>query len=197
MFKIAVLVSGSGTNLQSIIDKIKLNNFASNIKLEAVIADRECYGVERAKKENIDAFMFDRKKYKEDLFKEIDKILSEKKVDLIVLAGFLSILPKDFVTKWKRKIINIHPSLLPKFGGKGMYGLNVHKKVIEEKEKISGCTVHYVDNGVDSGQIIKQRKVKVLDGDTPLDLQKRVLVEEHILLVESIEMLAKKYGGKI
>ena len=193
MFKIGVLVSGGGSNLQSIIDKSQSREL--QCKVEVVIGDRECYGVERAKEAGIDGYTLDRKQLKKELCREIDKIVSEKEVDkivsekgidLIVLAGFLSIIDEEFVNKWKGRIINIHPSLLPKFGGPGMYGIRVHEAVLKAGEQESGCTVHYVDTGVDSGEIIAQKRVKVLEGDTPEILQKRVLVEEHKLLPESI-----------
>ena len=184
MFKIGVLVSGGGSNLQSIIDKSKSGEL--QCKVEVVIGDRECYGVERAKETGIDGYTLDRKVLKKELCREIDKIVSERGIDLIVLAGFLSIIDEEFVNKWKGRIINIHPSLLPKFGGSGMYGIRVHEAVLKAGEQESGCTVHYVDTGVDSGEIIAQKRVKVLEGDTPEILQKRVLVEEHKLLPESI-----------
>lgn len=184
MFKIGVLVSGGGSNLQSIIDKSQSREL--QCKVEVVIGDRECYGVERAKEAGIDGYTLDRKVLKKELCREIDKIVSERGVDLIVLAGFLSIIDEEFVNKWKGRIINIHPSLLPKFGGPGMYGIRVHEAVLKAGEQESGCTVHYVDTGVDSGEIIAQKRVKVLEGDTPEILQKRVLVEEHKLLPESI-----------
>lgn len=184
MFKIGVLVSGGGSNLQSIIDKSKSGEL--QCKVEVVIGDRECYGVERAKEAGIDGYTLDRKVLRKELCREIDKIVSERGIDLIVLAGFLSIIDEEFVNKWKGRIINIHPSLLPKFGGPGMYGIRVHEAVLKAGEQESGCTVHYVDTGVDSGEIIAQKRVKVLEGDTPEILQKRVLVEEHKLLPESI-----------
>lgn len=184
MFKIGVLVSGGGSNLQSIIDKSKSGEL--QCKVEVVIGDRECYGVERAKEAGIDGYTLDRKVLKKELCREIDKIVSERGIDLIVLAGFLSIIDEEFVNKWKGRIINIHPSLLPKFGGPGMYGIRVHEAVLKAGEQESGCTVHYVDTGVDSGEIIAQKRVKVLEGDTPEILQKKVLVEEHKLLPESI-----------
>ena len=184
MFKIGVLISGGGSNLQSIIDKSKSGEL--QCKVEVVIGDRECYGVERAKEAGIDGYTLDRKVLKKELCREIDKIVSERGIDLIVLAGFLSIIDEEFVNKWKGRIINIHPSLLPKFGGPGMYGIRVHEAVLKAGEQESGCTVHYVDTAVDSGEIIAQKRVKVLEGDTPEILQKRVLVEEHKLLPESI-----------
>jgi phosphoribosylglycinamide formyltransferase-1 len=194
MFKIGVLVSGGGSNLQSIIDKSKSGEL--QCKVEVVIGDRECYGVERAKEAGIDRHVLDRKILKKELCKEIDKIITEKGVELVVLAGFLSIIDEEFVNKWKGKIINIHPSLLPKFGGPGMYGIKVHEAVLKAGEQESGCTVHYVDTGVDSGEIIAQKRVKVLVGDTPETLQKRILMEEHKLLPESIaKIITEKNKG--
>ena len=190
--RIAVLVSGGGSNLQSIIDNIEKGNL--NCEISYVIADRECYGLERAEKHGIKNILLDRKVLKEKLSDEISNILEndDEKTDYIVLAGYLSILSPEFIKKWSRKIINIHPSLLPKFGGKGMYGMNVHRAVIEAKETESGCTIHFVDTGVDTGEIILQIKVPVLSDDTPEVLQKRVLEKEHVLLIEGIKKLLEQ-----
>ena len=190
--RIAVLVSGGGSNLQSIIDNIEKGNL--NCEISYVIADRECYGLERAEKHGIKNILLDRKVLKEKLSDEISNVLEndDEKTDYIVLAGYLSILSPEFIKKWSRKIINIHPSLLPKFGGKGMYGMNVHRAVIEAKETESGCTIHFVDTGVDTGEIILQIKVPVLTDDTPEVLQKRVLEKEHVLLIEGIKKLLEK-----
>ena len=190
--RIAVLVSGGGSNLQSIIDNIEQGNL--NCEISYVIADRECYGLERAEKHGIKNVLLDRKVLKEKLSDEISSVLEndDEKTDYIVLAGYLSILSPEFIKKWSRKIINIHPSLLPKFGGKGMYGMNVHRAVIEAKETESGCTIHFVDTGVDTGEIILQIKVPVLSDDTPEVLQKRVLEKEHVLLIEGIKKLLEK-----
>lgn len=187
--RIAVLVSGGGSNLQSIIDNIEQGNL--NCEISYVIADRECYGLKRAEKHGIKNVLLDRKVLKEKLSDEISNVLEndDEKTDYIVLAGYLSILSPEFIKKWSRKIINIHPSLLPKFGGKGMYGMNVHRAVIEAKETESGCTIHFVDTGVDTGEIILQIKVPVLSDDTPKVLQKRVLEKEHVLLIEGIKKL--------
>ena len=184
MFKIAVLVSGGGTNLQEIIDNIE--NKRLNCKIEYIIADRDCYSLERGRKYNIKSVLLDKKEYGNKLSNEINKVL-ENKVDLIVLAGYLSIIDKDFISDWNNKIINIHPSLLPKYGGKGMYGMKVHEAVIANKEKKSGCTVHFVDVDIDTGKILLQRKVDVSNNETPESLQKKVLKEEHQLLIEAIE----------
>ena len=187
--RIAVFVSGSGSNLQSIIDNIE--NGTLNCEISYVIADRECFGLERAEKHGIKSIMLDKKLFGNKLSDEISAILENdiEKTDYIVLAGYLSILSESFINKWTRKIINIHPSLLPKYGGKGMYGMNVHRAVIEAKETESGCTIHFVDTGVDTGEIILQIKVPVLSDDTPEILQKRVLEKEHILLIEGIKKL--------
>ena len=186
MPKIAVLISGGGSNLQSVIDNVK--NKDLDCSIEYVIADRECHGIERAENEGIKTVLLDRKKYKNSLSEKIGEILEEN-VDYIVLAGFLSILEPEFVKKWDRKIINIHPSLLPKYGGAGMYGIKIHEAVIKNKEKESGCTVHYVDSGIDTGEIIIQDKVDVKAGDDAEMLQERVLEREHVVLVNAIQML--------
>ena len=187
--RIAVFISGSGSNLQSIIDNIENGNL--NCEISYVVADRECFGLERAEKHGIKSIMLDKKLFGNKLSDEISAILENgiEKTDYIVLAGYLSILSESFINKWNRKIINIHPSLLPKFGGKGMYGMNVHRAVIEAKETESGCTIHFVDTGVDTGEIILQIKVPILSDDTPEILQKRVLEKEHILLIEGIKKL--------
>ncbi|WP_157144416.1 phosphoribosylglycinamide formyltransferase [Brachyspira pilosicoli] len=187
MFNIAVLISGGGSNLKSLIDNQK-----EYYKINVVIADRDCGGLNIAREANIDAVLIDRKEYREKLSKKIDEELKKYNIDLIVLAGYLSIVDSNFISKWKNKIINIHPSLLPKFGGKGMYGMKVHEAVIKNKEKESGCTVHYVTDMVDGGDIIMQNKVDVLEDDTPEILQKRVLVEEHKILPATVIKLASQ-----
>jgi len=185
MFKIAVLVSGGGSNLQSILDS---DNHGKLYKVTHVIADRECFGIKRVESYGIEGKIFDRKIYKENISDEIHKFLGDK-VDLVVLAGFLSILEGKFIEERKEKIINIHPSLLPKFGGPGMFGMRIHRAVVDSKEKESGCTVHYVDSGVDTGEIIEQKIVKLDKDETPESLQKKVLVEEHKLLPKAIERI--------
>lgn len=161
MFKIAVLVSGGGSNLQSIIDKIE-EGYIKNCKIEMVIGDRSnIYGIERAEKKGIKTLTLDRKIYKSNLSNKICECLYGN-VDLIVLAGWLSILNGDLVNKFENKIINIHPSLIPSFCGDGMYGIKVHQKALEYGVKVSGCTVHFVDESTDSGPIIIQKSVPVL-----------------------------------
>lgn len=186
--KIAVLVSGSGSNLQSIIDNVENGNL--NCEITYVIADRECYGLQRAEKYGIETLLLDRKIIDNKLANEIiDSTLEKCKTDYIVLAGYLSILTEKFIKKWDKRVINIHPSLLPKFGGKGMYGIKVHEAVIKAGEKESGCTVHFVTNEIDAGEIIANVKVPVLEDDTPETLQKRVLEQEHKLLIKGIKKI--------
>lgn len=189
MFKIAVLISGGGTNLQSIIDSIESKYL--NCSIEFVISDREdAYGIERAKKHNIKTYVLNRKEFGDKLSDKILEIV-DGKVDLIVLAGYLSILKGNILVKFKNRIINIHPSLIPSFCGSGMYGIKVHEKALEYGVKITGCTVHFVDEGTDTGKIILQKAVEVMDDDTPEILQKRVLVQEHKALPEAIKLLSE------
>lgn len=189
MLKIAVLVSGSGSNLQSIIDSIEAEKLKCTI--EMVISDREgTFGIERAKQKGIKTYVLDKKIYGREISKKILS-LTENKVDLIVLAGFLSILDSELIISFKNKIINIHPSLIPSFCGPGMYGIKVHEKAIDYGVRFSGCTVHFVDEGTDTGAIISQRIVPVYQDDTADTLQKRVLKEEHEILPEVINLIAE------
>lgn len=192
MFKIAVLVSGSGSNLQSIIDSIKDGYI--NCSIEIVISDRPgVYGIERAKENNIRTVVLDRKQYGSKLSDEILKLINDK-VDLIVLAGWLSILDNNLIKAFKNRIINIHPSLIPAFCGNGMYGKKVHEAALSYGVKVSGCTVHYVDEGTDTGSIILQKAVPVLSGDSIESLQQRILREEHRTLPEAIKYISE---GKV
>lgn len=187
--KIGVLASGSGSNLQAIIDACRTGKIDAVIV--AVISNKKnAFALERAKKHNIKAVFIDLQKY--DFNKKTIKILEKQKVDLVCLAGFLLKISKEFVRKYKDRIVNIHPALLPKFGGSGMYGIDVHKAVIQAKEKISGCSVHLVDEKYDHGKIILQRKVKVFNNDTPERLQKRVLKQEHKAYPEAIGIIINK-----
>lgn len=169
MNNIVVLVSGSGTNLQRIIDTIDSGEIR-NAKVTLVVADRECFGLERAKNHNIENILIPRGK---NFSSELAKVIPEN-TDLIVLAGFLSILKSEFCENWNGKIINIHPALLPKFGGKGMWGMNVHNAVIEAKETESGATVHFVTPGIDEGEAILQKSFEVTTEDTPETLAQKV-----------------------
>jgi phosphoribosylglycinamide formyltransferase 1 len=186
--KLAVLVSGSGTNLQCVIEAIKTEKL-TQIEIVYVVADRDCFGLERAEKAGIKTHQFKRNS---KLSENIDRVISEK-VDFIVLAGFLSILSEEFTQKWNKKIINIHPSLLPKFGGKGMYGEYVHKAVLEAKENQSGATVHFVTNEIDEGEIIVQKSFPVDANDNVQDLQNKVRSVEHQILIEAIQKIHAKF----
>lgn len=191
MLNLAVLVSGSGTNLQSIIDSIK-SGYLKDVSIKYVISDRgDVYGIERAMINGINTIVLDKKVYKKELSAKIFEIIHGK-VDLIVLAGYLSIVSEPLISEFKERIINIHPSLIPSFCGKGMFGLKVHEAAIHYGVKISGCTVHFVDENTDTGAIILQNPVKVLENDTPEVLQKRILVEEHKALPMAIKLISEQ-----
>ncbi len=193
MFKIGVLASGGGTDLQAIIDAVN-SGYLKDCSIEAVISDRkDIYALERAKSNNINTYVFERKIYKDNISKEILDLLYGK-VDLIVCAGWLSILKGELIEKFQNRIINIHPSLIPCFCGDGMYGLKVHQSAVDHGVKVSGCTVHFVDSGTDSGPIILQKTVPVYGEDSAESLQKRVLEEEHSALPEAIKLISE---GKV
>lgn len=181
MKNIIVLVSGSGTNLQRIIDCIDSGEIPST-KIALVVADRECFGLKRAENHNIPNLLIKRGK---DFCENLDKALP-RDTDLIACAGFLSIITPEFAEKYKGKIINIHPSLLPKFGGKGMWGMNVHNAVINAKETESGATVHFVTAGIDEGEIILQGKVSVESNDTPETLAEKIHQVEYDIFPKAI-----------
>lgn len=187
MHKIAVLISGSGSNLQAIIDNIE--NGHLNCSIEFVISDKpDVYGLKRAEEKGIKTLVFDKKIYKSNLSNAILEVI-DNKVDFIVLAGFLSILKGEILDKFNNRIINIHPSLIPSFCGAGMYGIRVHESVIKSGVKVSGCTVHFVDKGTDTGPVILQKVVPVYFEDDAQSLQKRVLEQEHIALPEALNLL--------
>ncbi|MDR0985433.1 MAG: phosphoribosylglycinamide formyltransferase [Mycoplasmataceae bacterium] len=185
MHKLLVLVSGNGSDLQSIIDAI--NNYQLNdCKISVVVSSNpSAYALERAKQNNIKTFVVSKKEFNNPS-NEILSIVNKYEIDLIVCAGYLGILQGNILKEFDHRIINIHPALLPKYGGKGMYGMNVHQAVINNHEKESGCTVHYVTDQIDGGSIIMQSKVQVFENDTPESLSKRVLEQEHILLPKAI-----------
>ncbi|PIF45177.1 phosphoribosylglycinamide formyltransferase-1 [Chryseobacterium sp. 52] len=184
MKNIVVLVSGSGTNLQRIIDTIESGEIR-NAKVALVVADRECYGLERAKNHTIETILIPRGK---NFSSELGKVIPEN-TDLIVLAGFLSILKPEFCENWSGKIINIHPALLPKFGGKGMWGMNVHHAVIDAKEKESGATVHFVTPGIDEGEIILQKSFELNEDETPETLAQRIHGVEYEIFPQAIDQV--------
>jgi phosphoribosylglycinamide formyltransferase-1 len=193
LFKIAVLASGGGSNLQSIIDSIK-NGYLKDVSIEYVITDKEdAFALNRAEAFNIKTMTFKRAQFKENLSDKIYEVLKDK-VDLIVLAGFLSIIKGKIVEEFKDRIINIHPSLIPSFCGRGMYGLKVHEAAIDYGVKVSGCTVHFIDEGTDTGAIILQKTVEVQSDDTSESLQKRILMKEHSALPEVIKLISE---GKV
>lgn len=186
--KIGVLVSGSGSNLQSIIDNIELGFI--NGKIEVVISNKkQAFGLERARQHNINAVFVNQKEYKDiETYNEaIIEELTKNDVELVVLAGYLKILSKKFVEKYKNKIINIHPSLIPAFCGEGYYGIKVHEAAINYGVKISGATVHFVDEGADTGPIILQEVVEVDYNDNAVSLQKKILKIEHKILPKAIK----------
>lgn len=188
--KIAVLVSGGGTNLQALIDAKKSGIIKSG-NIELVISNKEdAYALTRAKDNGISSLFI---KKDADFEKNLIKALEENKIDLIVLAGFLVILSEDFVKRFDKKIINIHPSLIPSFCGDGFYGLKVHEKALERGVKLTGATTHFVNEITDGGEIIMQKAVEILEGDTPEILQKRVMEEaEWIILPLSVEKVSKE-----
>ena len=189
MLRIAVLVSGSGSNLQAIIDEVEKGSL--NCEIKFVISDSEkAYGLERAKNHGIEAIALDRKIYKGKISDEILGLINGK-VDLIVLAGYLSILNGEILRAFRNKIINIHPSLIPSFSGSGMYGIKVHEAAVKKGVKYSGCTVHFVNEEVDGGEILLQEVVPVLEVDTAETLQKRIIVEEHKLLPKAINLISE------
>ncbi len=193
--KIAVLVSGGGTNLQALIDA-QASGIIHSGEIALVIANQsEAYAVERAKKAGI-PYEFVLKKQlgsREAFEKRISELLQANNIDLIVLAGFMSILSADFTGKYDKRIINVHPSLIPSFCGKGYYGLTVHEKALEYGVKVTGATVHFVNEIPDGGEIIMQKAVDILPGDTPQTLQKRVMEQaEWKILPQAAELVCKK-----
>ena len=187
MKNIVVLVSGGGTNLQRIIDCIDSGDIPT-AQISMVIADRECFGLERARKHNIENQVIPRGK---TFSTALIKILAED-TDLIVLVGFLSILSKEVCETFPGKIINIHPALLPKFGGKGMWGNHVHKAVLEAQEKESGATVHYVTSGIDEGEIIFQKSFPVAENETVETLAQKIHEVEFEIFPKAINLVLNK-----
>lgn len=189
--KIAVLVSGSGTNLQSLIDNCESGFIPGKIRI-VLSSKGDAYALERARKAQIETLVIERKNFSgdEEYSAVILKEVKARDIDLICLAGFLKKLGVNIVRAYRNKIMNIHPALLPEFGGSGMYGLNVHKAVLSSNNKYTGCTVHFVDEKYDHGQIILQEKIAVLENDTPETLAERVLKLEHKLYPEAVRLFA-------
>lgn len=193
MLKVGVLVSGGGTNLQAIIDKIEEKKI-TNAMISVVISNNaNAYALERARKHNIEAICLSPKCYetREQFNEALLTTLKKYEVDLVVLAGFLVIIPECVIHEYENKIINIHPSLIPSFCGTGYYGLKVHEAVLERGVKVTGATVHFVDTGTDTGPIILQKAVEVKEDDTSKTLQQRVMEEaEWNILPEAIHLIA-------
>lgn len=197
MLKVVVCVSGGGTNLQAVIDGVQ-KGLITNAKIVRVISNnRNAYALERAKNAGIDAVCVsprdytDREQFNEAFVQEVDAAAP----DLVVLAGFLVMIPPQLIRKYENKIINIHPSLIPSFCGTGYYGLKVHEAALARGVKVTGATVHFVDEGMDTGPIIMQKPVAVREDDTPETLQKRVMEEaEWVILPWSINLIA---NGKV
>ena len=195
MLKMAVLVSGGGTNLQAIIDSIE-NGSITNAQISTVISNnKNAYALERAKNHNIEGLCISPKDYenRESFHEALLEALEEREVDLIVLAGYLVVIPEIMIQKYRNRIINVHPSLIPAFCGTGYYGLKVHEGVLARGVKVTGATVHFVDEGTDTGPIILQKPVAVEQGDTPEILQRRVMEQaEWKILPKAIDLIANR-----
>ncbi len=192
--KIAICVSGGGTNLQAIIDKIESGEI-HNTEIAVVISNnKNAYALERAAKAGIEGVSISPKDYasREEFNKAFLDKLNSYNVDLVVLAGFLVVIPEEMIRQYRNRIINIHPSLIPSFCGTGYYGLKVHEGVLERGVKVTGATCHFVDEGTDTGPIILQKAVEVQQDDTPEVLQRRVMEEaEWVIMPRAIDLIAQ------
>ncbi|MEE1229169.1 MAG: phosphoribosylglycinamide formyltransferase [Lachnospiraceae bacterium] len=197
MLKLGVLVSGGGTNLQAIMDSID-SGMITNAELSVVISNNKgAYALERAKKYGAEALVLSPKDYDDraDFNKALEKELTDRGIDLVVLAGYLVVVPENVIRAFPNRIINIHPSLIPSFCGKGCYGLHVHEKALERGVRVSGATVHFVDEGTDTGPIILQKPVMVEQDDTPETLQRRIMEQaEWKIMPKAIDLIA---NGKV
>lgn len=194
--RIAVLVSGGGTNLQALIDAEKSGKLISGEIVLVVSNVKSAYALERAKNAGIEGVFISKKAAggQEGFERELQGLMTEKKIDLIILAGFMSILTANFTSKWPERIINVHPALIPSFCGKGYYGLRVHEAALEYGVKVTGATVHFVNEVPDGGRIIFQKAVEVKENDTPETLQRRVMEEAEWQLLPAA---AEKVSGEI
>lgn len=193
MLRVVVMVSGGGTNLQAIIDAIEAGTITNTEIVGVISNNKNAYALERAVKSGIKAVCVSPKDYEDraDFNDALLKTVDEFKADLIVLAGFLVVIPEQMIAAYRNRIINIHPSLIPSFCGTGFYGLKVHEAALEKGVKVVGATVHFVDEGTDTGKIIQQKAVYVQDGDTPEILQRRVMEEaEWQILPQVINWIA-------
>lgn len=191
--RIAVMVSGGGTNLQALLDAQAAGKLPSGEIVLVIASNPNAYALERAKKAVVPGFAVSKKELgSQEAFEAgIEKLLSEYSIDLIILAGFLSILSASFTARWPRRILNIHPSLIPSFCGQGMYGLKVHEAALEKGVKVTGATVHFVNEIPDGGEILLQKAVEILPGDTAEILQRRVMEQaEWLLLPRAAELVS-------
>ncbi|MDE7390532.1 MAG: phosphoribosylglycinamide formyltransferase [Lachnospiraceae bacterium] len=197
--KIAVLVSGGGTNLQALIDKQQSGIIRSGEIVLVVSNNADAFALERAKKANIPTAVVSRKDSasQEEFEKNLIEILEKSEIELIVLAGFMCILSENFTSKYQKRIINVHPSLIPSFCGKGFYGLRVHRAALDYGVKVTGATVHFVNEVPDGGEIILQKAVDVEPNDTPETLQRRVMENaEWIILPQAVELVCEKMAER-
>lgn len=200
MLRVCVCVSGGGTNLQALMDAMDAGTVTNTQIVRVISNNKGAYALERAEKKGIDAVVVSPKDYESrELFNDaLLQSVNEAKPDLIVLAGFLVVLPPKMIQEYEGRIINIHPALIPSFCGKGYYGLHVHEAVLARGVKITGATVHYVDEGTDTGPILLQKAVEVLPEDTPQILQQRVMEQaEWVILPQAVNMIANGYGKDI
>jgi len=192
--RICVFVSGGGTNLQALIDAQKSGIIKNGEIVLVLSSNREAYALERAKKANIPSTTVIKKEYasQQDFENKVIEILDENRIDLIVLAGFMTILTEHFTSKYPKRIINVHPALIPSFCGKGFYGLHVHEAALSYGVKVTGATVHFVNEIPDGGEIILQKAVNIKKGDTPEVLQRRVMEQaEWKILPKAVELVSK------
>lgn len=190
---LAILISGNGSNLQALIDSCAQDSYPAKIAL-VISNNPDAYGLQRARDAGIKAVVINHKDYnrREEFEADIQATLDKQPIDLICLAGFMRILTAKFVEQWPNRILNTHPSLLPKFGGEGMYGMNVHKAVIDAGEAKTGCSIHYVIPEVDQGPVILQKTLDIRAEDTPETLAERVVAREHIAYPEAIKLIASE-----
>lgn len=194
MLNIVVCVSGGGTNLQAVIDAIEAGRIADTRIARVISNNRNAYALERAKGKQIDTLCVSPREFetREQFHEALLRAVDEAKPDLIVLAGFLVVIPQEMICRYRNRIINIHPSLIPSFCGTGYYGLKVHEAALARGVKVTGATVHFVDEGTDTGPILLQKAVEVHADDTPKTLQQRVMEQaEWLILPQAIDMIAK------
>ena len=191
--RIAVFVSGGGTNLEALLKAQEAGQIPHGEIVLVCASNEKAYALERAKNHGVDGVAVSKKGTTQEAFEEaLNKYLKDYQIDFIILAGFLSILSEDFVKQWEERIINVHPSLIPSFCGKGMYGLKVHEAALEKGVKVTGATVHMVNEIPDGGKILLQKAVEILEDDTPEVLQRRVMEQaEWILLPQAAELVAR------